>query len=495
MKKITAIIFAVLLVLLSPASQIQARVETDTEGGYTYTYDVMNEVRRSPNAYSPQKMWTGDEFGIGNFNDPESLFVRGNDLYVCDTGNNRIVVLTYQDKKFELKEVITEVTGDTEITTFSEPYDIYVMESGDRYICDRQNQRILHTNAKNEVIKEITKPKDETIADDALFLPTKVIVDVSGRVIALIESYNQGFLQFDAEGQFMGYLGANKVKYNITDYIWKMISTQAQREQMEQFIPTEYANLSFDRDGFVYAITSVFDPAEAMSGAAKPIRKLNTLGEDILVRNGNSQPIGDLIWGRAGDIMDCSRFTDITVLDNDVYYALDKTRGKIFGYDYQGNLLYAFGGVGNYLGKFKSVISIEHMGSDLFVLDNLTGGITNFVLTEFGTLINEGLSEYMQGNYKKSGEYWNEVLKYNGNYDMAYIGIGRSLLREGEYKEAMMYFESKWDSANYSKAFKLYRKEWIEDNITWIIGVIVLLTAFHIIKGMIKKIKVGWSND
>ena len=45
-------------------------------------------------------------------------------------------------------------------------------------------------------------------------------------------------------------------------------------------------------------------------------------------------------------------------------------------------------------------------------------------------------------------------MNMNGNYDQAYIGIGRALMRQGEYKEAMKYFRLKWDDDNYSKAFK-----------------------------------------
>ena len=50
----------------------------------------------------------------------------------------------------------------------------------------------------------------------------------------------------------------------------------------------------------------------------------------------------------------------------------------------------------------------------------------------------------------------------DGNYDLAYIGIGRSLLRQKQYKEAMDYFELKYDEDNYSRAYKQYRKEWVE---------------------------------
>ena len=72
------------------------------------------------------------------------------------------------------------------------------------------------------------------------------------------------------------------------------------------------------------------------------------------------------------------------------------------------------------------------------------------------------MSEYKIGDYDASAATWQKVLKLNGNYDQAYIGIGRSLLRQESYQEAMDYFELKLDATNYSKAYKLYRKEWFD---------------------------------
>ena len=184
-------------------------------------------------------------------------------------------------------------------------------------------------------------------------------------------------------------------------------------------------------------------------------------------------------WGTAADISGPSRLTDVTALDNDTYFAIDRVRGRIFGYDFQGNLLYAFGGVGNRRGYFEYPIGIESIGTDLLVLDNRTNSVTRFTLTEYGKLINNGLLEYKRGRYDQSAEYFRQVLEYNGNYDLAYIGIGRALLRQEEYEEAMKYFKVKKDYQNYSKAFQQYRKEWVEANIGFLVaGLVVLFVGF-----------------
>ena len=53
----------------------------------------------------------------------------------------------------------------------------------------------------------------------------------------------------------------------------------------------------------------------------------------------------------------------------------------------------------------------------------------------------------------------------------------------------MEYFEVKYDDENYSKAFKQYRKEWVEDHIGIIVTVLVLLFLVPMGIGRIRAIK------
>ena len=229
--------------------------------------------------------------------------------------------------------------------------------------------------------------------------------------------------------------------------------------------------------------------ADLDNGSAQAVRRLNMLGNDILVRNGNWYVIGDIYWGSGGGYSGPSLLTDITAMENDVYVAVDKVRGRIFGYDDQGRLLYAFGGNGNMDGYFIRPSAIANMGHDLFILDEVDCSITLFTPTEFGQHIYNAIEYFQDGFYEESGNEWREVLKLNGNYDLAFIGIGRSLLQAEQYKEAMEYFELKWDRDNYSRAFKQYRKEWVEENIVLLfIGAFVVL-VLPLIIGKIKSIK------
>lgn len=84
----------------------------------------------------------------------------------------------------------------------------------------------------------------------------------------------------------------------------------------------------------------------------------------------------------------------------------------------------------------------------------------------------------------------------NANYPLAFRQIGRALMRQGndnhepeKYKEAMEYFEMAHDRDDYGRAFKLYRKYWVEQNIGWIIAIIVVLLLIPVVSGIIKKMK------
>lgn len=489
MKKIK-IIIACLLFLITVFGPV-SRASAETFNFYTYSYDYFGNELNSPDAYTVDKVLFGSSLGseVGNFVNPNSLYARGNELYIVDSGNNRIIVV---DKDFNLIRIINQIVIDGQENVLKNPQDVFVTKYGDIYICDTDNYRIIHTDKDLNVIKLITKPQDETIMEDSNFIPRKVVVDSAGRIYVLAANVNKGLMEFDSEGNFVVYKGANPVKATFLDVLKKRIMTKEQRERMVRFVPTEYSNIAIDKDNFIFATTTTFTTSEIETlESVKPIRKLNSLGTDILVSNGYTTPVGDVYFGTGGGMEGPSRLEDITALDNDTYFAIDRNRGRVFGYDFQGNLLYGFGGTGNRAGYFQYPVSLEHMGSDLFVLDNRAGTVTKFTMTAYGAHINTALALYKEGKYDESADYWREVIKMNVNYDLAYIGIGRSLLRQGEYQEAMKYFESKRDTSNYSKAFGEYRKEWVEENIGKLVAGCIILFMLPGVIRIIKKLTKG----
>lgn len=466
-------------------------LDVSAEEGYTYNYDVWGEVQYSPDAYRVAEVVTAKTLGLEEgFSYPEGLYVSGNRVFLCDTGNNRILELERTGVgSLELKREIKSFQGGSGGNTFSGPTDVAVSEDGFLYISDKNNNRILKLDEKLNYVMEFTKPDDVTFDQSMSFLPSKIAVDSAGRVYCTATNVNKGLIKYEADGQFSGFVGASEVTYDWVDYLWKQIATKEQRAQMESFVPTEYVNLYMDGKGFIYVCTTNVSENDLKSGKAKPVRRLNMMGSDILVRNGTDYVIGDQLFDEGGGYSGPSLFVDVAAMENNTYVCLDRNRGRLFVYDSQGRMLFAFGGNGNADGYFRLPAAIEHMGHDLLVLDSQDCSITLFTPTQYGSLVYQAIEEFQAGSYTASGDTWREVLALNGNYDQAYIGIGTSLLRQEKYHEAMDYFRLKWDADNYSNAFKQYRKEWVEEHIILIVGFLFLVLCVPLAIGRIKAIK------
>jgi len=484
--RITALILCTLLI-----SALALNVDVHAESSYTYNYDYWGEFTDSPDAYTVAQVFTSAELGLEkNMKMPEGITVYKDLIYVCDTGNNRILELKRVNLTTIKLERIIESFNGHENNTFNGPTDLQISEEGCFFICDKGNARILKLDKDLNYITEFVKPNDDSLAPDLVFAPSKLAIDTADRVYCISSGINKGLIKYEADGSFSGFIGSTPVTYNFWDWFWKkFIASKAQIDAMENFVPTEYENLYMDYEGFIYVCTGKPTEDDIKAETADVVRKLNLLGNDILVRNGNYPIYGDLYMGSGGNISGPSRFTDITTFDNDIYVCLDRTRGRLFGYDDQGNLVYAFGGTGNMDGYFKNVAAIDHIGYDLLVLDKSDAAITLFIPTEFGNLIYQAVDQFDLGEYDDSEQSWRKVMELNGNYDLAYIGIGRSLLRQKKYEEAMEYFKLKHDADNYSKAFKQYRKQWVEDNIVIIVIVILLLFLIPMGIGKLKSIK------
>lgn len=483
------------IIMLVSISTAALAVDDGYPSTYTYNYDYWEDIRESPNAYRVDKVIYAGDLGLDTLmKRPQSIYIRNNDIYVVDTGNNRIIQIDRQGSEYTLERVIDAIKG-ADVATFNAPSDVYVDEEENIYVADTQNGRIVMVDKDLNFIKAFTKPNDSTFDQALSFLPNKLVVDSAGRVFCLATNVNKGLVKFEADGSFTGYVGANKVSYSFVDYIWKtFFMTKEQRAQQESFVPTEYANIYMDKDSFIYATNTVFSEYDLKSDVAQPIRRLNGIGNDILIKNDRYPPIGDLYWVENADgstdiTRGPSKLKDITVLDNDIYIALDNTRGRLFGYDSQGIMLWAFGSSGNSEGVFNSAIALDHMDRDLVVLDQNEGALTVFTPTEYGNLIYDASEMYLRGDYDGSAEKWDEVLKYNANYNLAFIGKGRALLRNGEYEEAMEFFEMAKDRDNYGRAFRLWRKEWVEKNIGWVVLVLAAVMIIPLIRRSIKNMR------
>ena len=153
---------------------------------------------------------------------------------------------------------------------------------------------------------------------------------------------------------------------------------------------------------------------------------------------------------------------------------IDAKRSRVFTYDEDGKLLFAFGDKGDQVGQIQDLKAIAYQGTNLLLMDATANTVTVYSRTAYGDLLAQALQNTQDQNYSLAVDYYVSILQHNNNYDAAYIGIADSLYRNGEYNDAMQYYKSAYDTASYSKAYQQYRKEWIEDWVLLVPAVIII---------------------
>lgn len=457
-----------LLIIVFVFVMLGAQVVNGTSLSYTYNY--WHHMMPAPHAYVPDRAIYGHHLGVGSFSNPQDLFATETGfLYILDSGNHRIIQL---DSQGALVRVIDGFVDGADQGTLNNPTGLHVSPEGDLYIADRGNGRIVVLDDELHAWLIIESPAiqaPEYFEADFRFRPVKITSDDQGTIYVIATGVYDGILEFDAQGHFLGFKGAPRVTPSVIDYIWRQIATDAQKERMALFLPVEHSNLAVDERGFVYA-TAVGEglPIE------ERIRRLNTAGRDILIRNLGLPPIGDFVEADQAE----STMVDILPGDYGTYSVLDRVRGRVFTYDSTGNLLYVFGGLGNTLGTFRNPVALANFDGNMLVLDSLKNSVTVFSPTEYQRTIFAALGHYDTGHFDDAALLWAKVLELNTNYDLAYTGTGNAHFLQGEYAEAMEAFRLANNRTAYSEAYRFYRRDYLGDKfgiVATIVGGILLV--------------------
>ena len=84
-----------------------------------------------------------------------------------------------------------------------------------------------------------------------------------------------------------------------------------------------------------------------------------------------------------------------------------------------------------------------------------------------------------------------EVLRRNTNATQAYAGVGRALLKENRYDEALEYFKLGDSREEYSQAYRIVRLNVIRDNAPWVVCAVVVAVILFKLLGLLLR-KLGW---
>ena len=282
----------------------------------------------------------------------------------------------------------------------------------------------------------------------------------------MVEGLYYGSASFDRNYDFAGFYGANKVKLNASqmlDIAWRKIFPKESSKFQSNYVPLELSNMCVDYEGFVYTCTSTKNTSEK-------IRKLNGVGLNIL----NQTSFGDAKASYENGVSTDTSFVDLAVDESGFINALDYTRGRIFQYDEEGELMFVYGGMGDQMGLFRMPVAIESCGGKVYVLDKQKRNITVFEPNELAQKTHYAISLYNKGLYDDAIEPWNEVLRTDTGNTFAYKSIGKAYYAQEKYVAAMENYRLGQDRIGYSKAFKEHRTQLIRKNFP-LIGVCLTL--------------------
>ncbi len=462
-----------------------------------YLLDGEGQRIPAPAAYVYAGFLGGESQASGIFADPQDLFrdpATGHFL-VADTGHDRIVVL--------------DATGDLllEVTEgLKSPQGVFVDAEGDIWVADSGHGRVAHFAADGTFKAAYTKPESRYL-EGREFVPSKIVVDRRGFIYLVTgREGDLGVVVMDTQENFRGFFGRTRVPFNLGRVIARALATKEQRRRMLRVRPAPLGNIHLDELGFLYAVSPVLKRNQ--------IQRLNSVGENVYGGAGGGSGLAQLLarargeteqafgesqtkwrWDNTWDMFVPysvgSVFVDIAVDDLGTISVVDQQYHRVYQYDQAGNLLAIFGGRGQREGGLVHPTSIVAGEKGyLYVLDAGRGNIQVFRPTALMRLVHQASYAYYDGRYDEAAALWAEIAQRNTNFALAHAGLGKALLRKGDYAAAMREYRYAEDRGGYSEAFREYRYHWMRDHFNLIgLGAIGLIVATNALGGAFAR---GW---
>ena len=260
-----------------------------------YTYDFFRNVKSTPAPFVlsqviDSKSVTKTGRTIETVTDVATS--KDGRIFIVDKVNSIIYVLDESGQYLSfIKNVKDANKKNAQINgqnvQLTSPEGVFYHEKADElYICDTGAQRILVLDGKTYAFKRgILRPEDMTGVTE--FKPSKVAVDNADRIYVVVQSSYEGIIELNEDGTFSRYFGVNEPQINMVDFLWKSLASDKQKEKMGKTYAPAFNNVTLDGEGFIMAVTS--DTA-----SADKVFRLNFAGANVLREMGNTMVIGDL---------------------------------------------------------------------------------------------------------------------------------------------------------------------------------------------------------
>lgn len=443
-----------------------------------YTYDYYGNAKESPAAFILERTITQadlDDMTLSSVDDV--MASEDGRIFIVDSVESRIHILDSGGGYIDSLKLLRRVDGKIALDesgnqiVLSNPEGIWIHEkNGEIYVADTGAGRILVLDLETYALKKIIAAP-ENLSGDTVFKPSKITVDLADRIYVVIQSSYEGIVELTREGEFSGYYGVNTPMVSLVDYFWKSIASDEQKAQLSKTYAPAFNNITLDGEGFVMAVT--YD-----SSAQDMVFRLNSKGENVLREKDNMKVVGDFWQLHQSDSP--TQFVDIAVTDYGTYALLDRTKGRVFLYNFDGELLNVFGSTGNLKGEYKEPVSIAWLGEKLLTADRTLKCVYVLAPTAFGEAVLAGNESYYFGRWDEALVSFEKAVELNANYEVAYTGIGKNYLMKDDYETAMYYFKLGNNREFYSKAYNGYRGLWLEHHFGVIMFLLLLVVVLVI---------------
>jgi hypothetical protein len=433
--RVIALVFAVLI--LSPVAASRSTT-------YTYTPNPRGAgfFTRTGDAYLPEFTFTN--LGLQS---PEDLFIADDDLmYIADTENKRVVV-------FDIAS--GTAVGTVEHESIRMPTGVWKDRAGILYVADPVAKAVLCFNESGRLVKTYERPSAVAYGDRD-FAPRKVSVDSAGNLFVISEGVYDGVIQLSPDGLFLGYFTSNKIDLSFVERLQDLLFTEAQKANLLARAPVTFSNLYLDDRNILYT-TTIGDETAA-------VKKHNAAGMAIVEGPSSAESAAVDLWVSRTGIM------VVVFADGEtIIYTKEGDIIATFGYSYE---------LADVAGLFDtpSAVAMDSRGA-LWYLDREKSFLQSYQPTPYIQDIYTALDYFDRGEYAASIRVWQEVLKVNQVSQIAHLSIGKNYLFLRDYDRALYHTRIANNREFYAESFWEVRNVWLQRNVIYIVGIIVLLSV------------------
>lgn len=414
---------------------------------YTFSTDTQGkQLRIVQDAYLPAGMY--QTLGLKT---PGDMFILHDKMLIADTGNRRVLIVdlvTGEVNKLDFK--------------FAQPVSVTADDEGRVYVADYKKNCIYRFSAMGELEQVFEKPNSPAYGVNNLFKPQAIAPDGNGGLYIVADGAENGIVQMNASGEFLGFFAANSAYVALKYRIYDIFLNDVQMEKYGLGIPGKFSVLLRGVDGLIYALRA---------GAGCEVQKLNYKGVNLFANKrgavGLANPV-DMAMSVDGSIFVLHQSGYVTQMSRD------------------GVLLYRFAGpmlaeAREGLLQTPAGIGVDDAGN-VYVLDKASGYIHIYAPTEAQKLTSRAIASYYAGEYMLAGEILDQVLEFSSHSYYASLYRGKVYMRIGDYEAAAEQFRLAEDKEEYSEAFWEIRNTFLMENAMWILLGAVLLAIVLIVK-------------